>query len=84
MGGAMSEPWECPRCGRMNAPFNPSCFCNKAVSSEHINDAVNYLKAFRKPLFSFEEIAKCIKRNQCLVCAGYHGEGVQCVYMRAE
>lgn len=21
--------WECPRCGRMNAPFCPSCFCKK-------------------------------------------------------
>lgn len=22
------KPWECPRCGRINAPFNPTCFCN--------------------------------------------------------
>lgn len=23
----MNEAWECPRCHRINAPFNPSCFC---------------------------------------------------------
>lgn len=21
--------WECPRCGRMNAPHNPVCFCSR-------------------------------------------------------
>lgn len=25
-------PWECPRCGRINSPFNPSCFCTKGDS----------------------------------------------------
>lgn len=25
-------PRECSRCGRINAPFNPSCFCNKGVN----------------------------------------------------
>ena len=23
----MSEPWICPRCGRVNAPWNPWCNC---------------------------------------------------------
>lgn len=23
----MNKAWECPRCKRMNAPFNPVCFC---------------------------------------------------------
>jgi hypothetical protein len=23
-----NQPWECPRCKRMNAPFNPTCFCS--------------------------------------------------------
>ena len=22
-----NQAWECPRCKRMNAPFNPTCFC---------------------------------------------------------
>jgi len=53
----MSQAWECPRCGRMNAPFNPTCFCdpndgdyqNSAKtppppqSSEHVMDSFNYL-----------------------------------------
>lgn len=27
--------WECPRCGRMNAPFSHSCCCKKEVSSKY-------------------------------------------------
>lgn len=35
---AMSSPninqaWECPRCKRINAPFNPTCFCQPDNSS---------------------------------------------------
>lgn len=24
------QPWECPRCHRINAPHTPSCFCQPA------------------------------------------------------
>lgn len=23
----IKTPWECPRCLRINSPWNPSCFC---------------------------------------------------------
>lgn len=59
----MNEPWLCPRCGRMNAPFNPACFCapddeietsvkSSGTSSEHVTDAARYLNpdALRKIL----------------------------------
>lgn len=51
----MNEAWECPRCGRINAPFNPSCFCkpeechdnsiekSPAELSPHVMDAARYL-----------------------------------------
>lgn len=50
----MNEPWLCPRCGRMNAPFNPTCFCkpdekielsvkSSDKPSEHLADAARYL-----------------------------------------
>lgn len=50
----MTQPWMCPRCKRMNAPFNPTCFCKPeddielSVSSsdepsEHVTDAARYL-----------------------------------------
>lgn len=26
----MNNPWQCPRCSRINAPWNPNCFCNIA------------------------------------------------------
>lgn len=48
-----NSPWECTRCGRINAPFNPSCFCKpeeehfkssvKTTNSKHITDAARYL-----------------------------------------
>jgi len=28
----MPQPWECPRCKRINAPTNPSCFCSPTGS----------------------------------------------------
>lgn len=49
----MGISWECPRCGRMNAPFNPSCSCkpedcttlvkSSDESSKHLTDAERYL-----------------------------------------
>ena len=49
----MTQPWMCPRCKRINAPFNPTCFCREddfepsvsssGESSEHVADAMNYL-----------------------------------------
>jgi hypothetical protein len=31
------EPWECPRCNRMNAAWNPACFCFKEESIQSQN-----------------------------------------------
>ena len=33
----MSQAWECPRCGKMNAMWNPSCDCPKPVSVTRSN-----------------------------------------------
>ncbi len=48
-------PWECPRCGQMNAPFNSFCSCKSkdneelelmiTKQSEHVMDAERYLSA---------------------------------------
>ncbi len=51
----MNQAWECPRCHRMNAPFNPTCFCSPdngdleisaktPQNSEHVMDAARYLR----------------------------------------
>jgi hypothetical protein len=29
-----NQAWECPRCKRINAPFNHSCFCIPADQSD--------------------------------------------------
>lgn len=35
-----NQPWECPRCKRINAPFNPTCFCN-AENHSNVFLAIN-------------------------------------------
>lgn len=30
------NPWECPRCHRINAPMTPSCFCKPDGKQEEL------------------------------------------------
>lgn len=82
--------WECPRCGRMNAPFNPSCFCKKDENQSLFEKELKNIAAqedIRKPLFSFEEINKYAILSRCDNCGGHHGifqgRAVQCVNLGA-
>lgn len=59
----MNSPWECPRCGRMNAPFTPSCFCNKDYKSMLKDGSSTPFKAV----------------NVCPICKGFHGLGRSCM-----
>ena len=69
-----NKAWECPRCGRMNAPFNPTCFCPAEVEivensaqtppSQHVMDAFNYMMG--KPLDEVAKIAEGIKRQTAI------------------
>jgi thiol-disulfide isomerase/thioredoxin len=72
----LNQAWECPRCKRINAPFNPSCFCKKEESIEEL------AKRVANPLFSFENINEEIKKGRCDHCGGYHGifqgRAIQC------
>lgn len=77
----MSEPWQCPRCGKINAPFNPSCFCRpkeekqeepKIPYTQYIPDG--FLDGFKK-------------LPRCSNCNGIHGvwngSAVQCINLRS-
>lgn len=33
----MKEGWICPRCGQVNAPWNPYCSCNKNNNTNNSN-----------------------------------------------
>lgn len=33
----MKEGWVCPRCGKVNAPFIPSCDCKDSISNSNFN-----------------------------------------------
>jgi hypothetical protein len=39
----MSEPWICPRCKVVNAPFNVQCFCKPTNSYQSLNEYANSL-----------------------------------------
>lgn len=66
-----NQPWDCPRCGRMNAPFNPTCFCKPFDPSS----------CMKKP--SFEETIDKFCSDRCMICNGYHGKNVQCARLVA-
>lgn len=64
---AVNNPWECPRCGRMNAPFNPSCFCNKETG----------LDIWKQVLEKFP--IKTYDSRRCLICNGIHARPQDCI-----
>lgn len=80
-----NKAWECPRCKRINAPFNSVCNCKPEILAEP-NDMQNMLdemaKKPLKPLFKYEEDELYINPLYCLNCGGYHGNlngiGIQC------
>lgn len=65
-----NQPWECPRCGKMNAPFNHACFCSREEIVTPINgDSERYFNS--------------IPNNaRCLICNGFHGVGVGCMMLK--
>lgn len=65
----MNSPWECPRCGRMNAPFNPTCFCNRD-DDKQIDELA---KKLAKPKYTFKQVEEYMKNSHCTVCGGNHG-----------
>jgi hypothetical protein len=34
--------WECPRCGKINAPWNPFCDCNKSIDGKEVDTVCNH------------------------------------------
>lgn len=71
-----NQAWECPRCGKMNAPFNPTCFCDPPPKSSMAK------------IPNLQDLARDVLErsrgfDRCLVCDGYHGHNVQCVYLKA-
>lgn len=59
----MNQPWECPRCNRMNAPFIPHCDCktNNTASSAALTGSLT------------------VTNQKCLTCQGMSRNGNQCL-----
>lgn len=77
------EAWECPRCGRMNAPFNPTCFCKRDDSKSPILG--KNIKERTSPIKWAGDPIPCMPVNgRCLICNGYHGIGVSCMTLKVE
>lgn len=82
-----NQAWECPRCKRINAPFNPTCFCspdNTPKASQHVMDAVNYLSGKGQAQFKPMELPARLphgymRSNICSICNGYHDLGRSCM-----
>lgn len=60
-----TKPWECPRCKRMNSPYNPSCFCSPEQAT--LTDAL------KKPKYDFAQTQDYMTNGRCSNCNGYHG-----------
>lgn len=78
MGDGMSQAWECPRCKRINAPFNPSCFCNEELK---INEKEI---VFKQEMHNYSQQTLL----HCTICGGYHGmfggQPIQCAKLMTE
>ena len=61
----MNQPWECPRCHRINAGWNPSCFCNpeqqSAFESAFKDICVHQPNGLIKPEGYTQYLYKCLK-----------------------
>lgn len=72
-------PWECPRCGIINAPLNPSCSC---ISPQV--EAFKIACDLCKGLHRTEDCPNCIKARKCedicLICNAIHVDGASCQY----
>lgn len=85
-----NKAWECPRCGRMNAPFNPVCFCkpeevetsvkSSDKPSEHLTDAAHYLNPYKPAQlpFGMKRTSVNLPQNPCGICGGKHWAGFEC------
>lgn len=60
----INQPWECPRCKRINAPFNPTCFCNP--ENDLSLSEKDLLEKIKKPLYTFDEDDKPVVRLKAL------------------
>ena len=95
----LASAWECPRCGRMNAPFNPSCFCKSDKLPEPDKQSDSFSQSMSETLEKIidEERKKAAiaiglmpnfyTQSKCDNCGGHHGifqgRAVQCVNLGA-
>lgn len=73
-----NQPWECPRCRRMNAPHNPTCFCRPGQESaleRIINDPGAKGQGEFRPMELPAGLPYGYKRTgTCSNCGGHHGD----------
>jgi len=72
----MTQPWECPRCHTINAPFNPVCFCRPEKNLQPL--AKEVIERNKKEFVPSEYPPFGTK---CLICSGHHSIGIQCILL---
>lgn len=66
------QPWECPRCHKINAHWLPQCFCLSNADKQA--NGFNQVTSSTPSHFS--------QGNRCSICNGFHGYDLKCAYLR--
>jgi len=78
----MNQPWECPRCRRINAPFNPACFCNP--ENEQKKETETFEKTSSKAETLSSRSLGYRRYGECMYCGGLHVLGQACDQLKIE
>lgn len=78
----MNQAWECPRCGRINAPFNPACFCkplDQKISEKPSEKSYKILQNIKNKQEIINGMNPRFYYDGCFICNGFHAHGQQCI-----
>lgn len=85
----LNQPWECPRCHKINAPWCPQCFCTEPVSStaleewpfvihENAKNMIN--KSYPRSLIPTQDY----EHLKCPICSEYHDHKIPCAKLSSQ
>jgi hypothetical protein len=72
----MAEPWECPRCHKINSPALMQCFCDQIKIQTSKQETHQF--DINRDIFHQPEQT----REKCKICNGYHLPNTGCVYLQ--
>jgi len=83
-----NQAWECPRCKRINAPFNAMCICKPSEQEQSFYEDMKNGAKGQAPFIPMPLPAGLpygyTRNDACMVCGKYHGKNIQCVSLEAQ